>query len=208
MPAAATSRTLQPVMLSPPPQVLTWAVVEEHSAGAQRLVAALEGEVPQRLADTAGRLEELQREHAALQEAVDSKVGVWHWCAGGQAGGHRQQAGAAACIQAVGPSLPVPSLPPHPRRHLPPPAPPLQGTFLNSYKDRANALSAEFEGAKVQAREAHRAVRSAVAKMKQLQQRLEEEQERKEVRGLGAGGVGGCCRCLCCCCCCWLRWLR
>jgi len=55
--------------------VLTWAVVEEAERHAGVTRETLEGKLPQELEAAAQQLEELQREYAALKEAVDSKVG-------------------------------------------------------------------------------------------------------------------------------------
>lgn len=67
------------------PQVRVWSTVESYAAAAARIQEALDADVPQHLAEARAQLEEARREHDALQQAVEGKVGGQWWeCVLGQ----------------------------------------------------------------------------------------------------------------------------
>lgn len=156
-------------------QLLAWAVVEEHAASEQRLGAALAA-LPGRLAELEEAQQELQREHAALQQATDDKVG------------------AQSLLGLVAPAA---ELVVKPRLlwsddHMPPPLPPLvQGQFIANYNERTNELAAELDALKHQHKAAHRAVKLAAAKIERLRNTLLDATAQKEVSGgMGRGYQG------------------
>lgn len=59
-------------------QVRVWSVVEGYATAAARIQAALDDDMPYHLAEARDQLEEARREHDALQQAVEGKVG-WGW---------------------------------------------------------------------------------------------------------------------------------
>lgn len=54
-------------------------MVEGYAAATARIQAAVVADVPRHLAEAQAQLEEARREHDALQQAVEGKVGGWGW---------------------------------------------------------------------------------------------------------------------------------
>ncbi len=56
-------------------QVLAWALIDDHQRSVDSLEQALGTIVPQRLADTNVKVEELQTRYNALKQGAEEKVG-------------------------------------------------------------------------------------------------------------------------------------
>lgn len=162
-------------------QVRVWSVVEGYATAAARIQAALDDDMPHHLAEARDQLEEARREHDALQQAVEGKVG-WGW-RGSAVEGSGQR------VQQRGQQMHKPGIdtwsfawarvPEKPPILLWPNA--LQTQFIASYNERSAQLLAEAEELKARHRAAHKEVRAAEAKMGRLREALTEAQAQKEV---------------------------
>ena len=80
-----TSRCKTHRYCCPTLQVLAWTLVDDHQKSVDSLEQALNTVVPQRLADTQARVEELQTRYNALKQSAEEKVrwvGVLAWDGG------------------------------------------------------------------------------------------------------------------------------
>ena len=77
-------------MFRPCAQVLNWAIVDEAAAGVEALAAALQADLPARLAAAEAALAEVQLERQARRQGTDDKARLclegWAWVEAGWIG--------------------------------------------------------------------------------------------------------------------------